>query len=1731
MKREMAGSKRRALALFLSAALLLSCAPASVRSVRADGGALSAASGAAFAEVYEAEDAALSGTAVGTALDDYSGCGYVDGLPPSARITFAVDAAAAGEYGVRLRYTNGTGSAKSVGVYVNGVKIRDSNLASTINGTTWSVQLENLKLNQGANTITYENGGANNCDAVRFDKISLSWMYEAENTAYAARLGGIGQDVDNHPGYSGTQGNSDIAFQNQGQGLRFTVSAPAAGDYSLVIRYGCGFDDNNARSLSGYVNGAKIKTIQFATMRDWNTWADNQWTIKLNAGQNTVTIQVDSGDSANINIDYITLKPVQWTYAGDVTGVSGNNSKLLTFKLDNPGFDAEVEVESVGRNAVKVWLEPYGKFERKYDSFSVVNESVDPQNLDAADKGGYYQIDAGDMFVDVQKNPFKVTYLDKSGDILCDNEDQSMGWTADGELTVNSALQSDEQFWGLGEKIASFNRRGTDMAMWSHDAYGDILNSSVPATMGEGRYYMSNPYFVSSKGYSILFDNSSRTVFDLGKSSGDEYSFGTYNPNPGGELVYYFIYGPQIKQITKTFTDIVGKTFFAPEWAYGNIQCHYGYTQNDVMNVAQTYRDKQIPLDMMMADIEWYDTQCTPTAWNRNDFPNPAAMLSALKNLNVRMGLIDDPNVSAEGSPTPPDYVAGNSAGYFVKSQTGSTKQVKWPWGQSYGNRGAGNSGLTDFFNPGARTWWGNQHNMVLSQGVEAFWMDMNEPAKYNTDWLFWNKPGKAYGTISDVKNAYAIMANQAMYDKLHENGGRSLLLTRSGYTGTQRYASPWTGDIGGDYTSMSQQINLGTSLSMTGYNYWGFDIGGFFTNIDDKTYKRWIELSTFIPIHRFHYCSGVEAKEPWTHNSEGLSRDLIDLRYTLEPYMYSLTADNILGIGIEKGLGPGGTGIPYARPMVMEYPDDPNTWNMDTEFMAGPSFLVAPVTQNADTKDVYLPAGHWYDYFNPPIVYDGGRTMTYEAPADVLPVFVKEGSIIPMQPVMQYMGEKPVDLLTLDVYPLVSPGSFNFALYEDDGATDSYKNGVYATTDYNCDVSASGDVTSYRFDIGARKGAYADIASRDYMLDFHGGDLKGISVRLGDTALSAAASLGGLKALPAGYYIDTLRDICYVKFHDTGLAASVTVSGVKAGMGSMEFEDGVLTGGAITGDSAGGFSGTGYVTGLTSASDTASVDFIQSASGLYPVYIRYNSGADTALNVTCGDETVTVPLSGRNTWEETVALLNLAKGPERVTVSGAGSSGAVMIDCLRIPDQPYALPASKNTAEAEDSQLLGGVNTASSYAGFTGTGYVTNLLSAGDGVTFSGVNVEKAGRYAVKLIYRDDSQATGTLHMFSNGQSADAVAVSLPRFRPQLNTVAWYQATATLDLRAGDNTVTALLQPGDNGAGISLDSLYYPQEPTDLQEVPVINGGFETGGTGGWTLSPSVSGSYGVDTYDAILENYKFYYYNGGAATAQKLYQTAGGLANGSYLVAFWAKVYNSPPNKCQLQLTGYDGVLETDYDLPYNPDWVHYSLPVDVKDGSLTFGFYYNAPAGASLQLDGVRLWRVVSYDPYLRDALGVAIAEDAALKRSDYTADSFNDFQAALQLARSWYADSATTPNQLAAALNLLGETRAALRPYAAGYAFDTRLVGGQFVPSFVNNSGSAVSGVFCLAIYGADGRLAHVQGLPFAAAAGASVSGVFSVRAADYPADRFSYKAFCWDLNYAPLAPAVTDFGGF
>lgn len=1562
-------------------------------------------------EIYEAEDAQISGASTATSLDDYSGKGYVDNMKRNSSVTFKVDVFEAGDYGVRLRYSNGSGSSKTINVYANGKLIRTTTLPQTINWNTWDEHLDNIPLNQGENTITYKIDSTNTAEDVKLDRISMSRIYEAEK---GQLLNGITVMTD-HIGYSGT--GFAAGFTSGGHGVQFEVNAQNEGEHSLILRYSVGHT-NYSRSLSVYVNGQRTR-VSLNPLRSWDTWADHQVTVYLNKGANTIIVKRDSGDNGEVNLDYITVKPCNWTYVGAIKSVQGDNTSQLTFDCGN----AIVQITSIAPNMVKVWCEPSGRFDRKYDSFAVVNENINPQKLKITDKGSYYQFATGNMVVRINKNPFKITYLDNKGNILMENDSKSMGWSTDGELTVNNKLQPDEQFWGLGEKKSAFNRRGFELVMWSCDAYGADPNDSVPAEWENGRWYMANPYFVSSKGYSIYFDNTSRTVFDLGKGDPNKFSFGSYNPNPGGELIYYFTYGPSIKQITKTFTDLVGKSFFAPIWAYGNMQSHWGYKQSDIINIAQTYRQKQIPLDVIMADIDWYEYLCSPSQWNRQNFPNPDAMINTLNNLHVKLGLINDPNITNRNNNA--DFAYGNANGYFVRNHSGKTKLVDWPWGDA--------SGLTDFFNPAAQQWWGSLMDHLIEDGIVTYWMDMNEPSNYHTDWLFWNKDGKAYGTLSELKNAYAIKHNETLFNKLTENGKRPFLMTRSGFTGTQRYASPWTGDIHCSYYSMYEQINMGTSLSISGYNYWGFDIGGFFGgNMTNDQFKRWIESATFTPVHRFHYILGGGAKEPWNFDSEDVARKYISLRYRLIPYMYSLTADNIIGIGIEEGYGAGGTGIPLVRPMVMEYPDDKETWNMDTQFMSGPFFLVAPVCDETYSKRIYLPEGYWYDYNNSKVIYSGKRYINYDAPVDILPVLVKEGAIIPMMPAMQYVGEKPIDVLTLDIYPHVNNGNSQFVLYEDDGETENYKEGLYTTTKYTLRTITSGGRKTLTFNIGERSGKYNDIDNRDYLMQFHAA-FENLKVTNGGQEMRQYNSLEELNAAESGYFADKLNKIVYVKIYDNAKATVIELSGTPIGNYAIfEAEDATLSGNAQIKTDKSGYSADGYIGNLSSTGDGISLTIKDiPEDGEYALTVRYSNETQQTKHLTLAYNSNETRLNFTPTvsWDSLYTVVPLKQGNNQIKLSvKSGDSGGILLDFIWVDLIPLSVPEiTEKRLYVNSAEVLGNAKIEYKEATPSGFGYATNISSTGDGIRFKGVHVLADGNYAIKIRYANSHQEGRLLRVYANNEQSKAVNVVLPRMTSWSN---WDEVIVNLPLKAGDNTITIDFGQSSATGSVYIESISHTVTPMTMTQITLNNGGFEKGSLEGWNVT-SISGGTGrgVDQQDAYAGYYKFYYYS--TASRQRLNQTVTGLQNGRYMVSAWIKLSVNRPNVARIELSQFDGDAVKYLDIPFNGSYQKFVCYADVKDGKIDIAFYMDAPDWCSFQIDEVQLWRIntpeqVDYKAHLQSV----IKEYESIEDEGFTSASWHNLKTMLSLGQKVLNDNEASAGKVYGVLNKLANAKDSL-----------------------------------------------------------------------------------------------------
>jgi alpha-D-xyloside xylohydrolase len=486
--------------------------------------------------------------------------------------------------------------------------------------------------------------------------------------------------------------------------------------------------------------------------------------------------------------------------------------------------------------------------------------------------------------------------------------------------------------------------------------------------------------------------------------------------SPVSEGIDYVVFaGDGLDDVIATYRDLSGEAPLLPQWAYGFIQCRERYHSSDeLLANAREFRDRQLPMDVMVQDWQyWGKYGWNAMQWDEEFYPDPADMVRQLHEMNARLMV-------------------------SVWSKVDTTSTV----GAQFADRDLLIPGTdwVDFFNPESRDlYWDEMSTRMLSLGIDAWWQDATEPENDAlAGAMTFAGPGER------VRLVYPLMVTETVYQGLREDAPdrRAFILTRSAFLGQHRYAAAnWSGDVGNDWETLRRQITAGLNLSVTGLPYWTADAGGFFrpgeSQYTDPAYHerflRWLQVGTFSPLMRVHgYQSNTE---PWRYGSmvEARTRDLLELRYRLLPYIYSQAA----AITFE--------GSTLMRPLVMDFPNDADAWSQDYEYMFGPSILVAPVVEPGVSEwPVYAPPtpGDWHDWWTEESVA-GGTTTAVSAPIERIPLLVRAGSIVPLGPVQQYTGEDESGALELRVYP---GADADFTLYEDEGVNYAYEEGARAT-------------------------------------------------------------------------------------------------------------------------------------------------------------------------------------------------------------------------------------------------------------------------------------------------------------------------------------------------------------------------------------------------------------------------------------------------------------------------------------------------------------------------------------------------------------------------------------------------------------------------------------------------------------------------------------------------------------
>jgi alpha-D-xyloside xylohydrolase len=588
-----------------------------------------------------------------------------------------------------------------------------------------------------------------------------------------------------------------------------------------------------------------------------------------------------------------------------------------------------------------------------------------------------------------------------------------------------SVYGSHEGFYGLGQHQAGvWNYRGESV-----DISQDNSNISVP-------------FLISSNGYGIFWNNTSRSRFN------NRFANYLYISSEVAEVVeYYLFYGPELDKVVASYRDLTGQAPMFGKWAYGFWQCKNRYrSQEEILSVARKYRELHIPVDNIVQDWFWWNHK-GEHVFNKN-YPDPKGMVDQLHRDNFHLMI----SVWPFFEPGSTVYDEMKQQGWFIDQ----FKFAKPPYHTA-------GMAVYDATNPEARKYyWQLMNKALFNIGIDAWWLDTTEPETEGQEENILLHHSLAIGSGDRYTNIYPLMTTGAVYNgqRSASSEKRAFILSRSAFAGNQRYAvTAWSGDINSDFLSFKRQIPAGLNFALSGIPYWTSDIGGFVSgDPDDPAYRelfvRWFQFGTFNPILRVHGTRKTDQNELWSYgpDAQKILINFDNLRYRLLPYIYSLAWQT--------------TSESYTpmRPLVMDFRTDVRAQNVGDQFMFGPAFLVNPVTEPATTtRRIYLPQAKWYDFWTGTTA-DGGRVIDAAAPLDRLPLYVRAGSILPLGPEMEWSSEKPEDPIELRIYP---GADGDFTLYEDEDDNYNYETGLHATIPFHWDDA------KHTLAIGDRKGEF----------------------------------------------------------------------------------------------------------------------------------------------------------------------------------------------------------------------------------------------------------------------------------------------------------------------------------------------------------------------------------------------------------------------------------------------------------------------------------------------------------------------------------------------------------------------------------------------------------------------------------------------------------------------------------
>lgn len=671
---------------------------------------------------------------------------------------------------------------------------------------------------------------------------------------------------------------------------------------------------------------------------------------------------------------------------------------------------------------------PSGAFlpRRSWD-VAPADEEWPPAPFELQESSTQIHLSTSQVQVQIDRDPLRFSFQDSQGQEFCADVSSGLTWGSD-SIRLVKHLHPAEHIYGLGERAGLLNKRGRRYShwtrdCWNYDAHSDNLYQAIPFAL----------FLRPNLCYGLFLHCTHWSQFDLGQIDPEQWAIEVRAP----ELDYYLIYGPTPALVLETYTQLTGRPPLPPLWALGYQQCRWSYASAaQVQTVAQQFRQRQIPCDVIYLDIDYMRGYRVFT-WDPRRFPEPARLMAQLHEAGFRVVAIVDPGVKFEPEADYAVFDEGLAQDSFIRRADGHLFHgYVWP----------GKVLFPDFLRPGVRQWWGSWQRVLTQAGVDGIWNDMNEPALNDRPFGDGGQivdipldapqgPPDEPTTHAEVHNLYGLLMTRASREGLEQlnPNRRPFVLTRSGFAGIQRWAAVWTGDNQSSWEHLEMSLPMLLNLGLSGVSFVGADIGGFGGNATPELFARWMQMGILYPLMRGHSALGTRPHEPWSFGLEveTICRQAIQLRYQLLPYLYSLFWESSQ------------TGSPILRPLLYEFPDDPQTYEISDQAMLGSALLAAPVVRpGVRCRAVYLPQGTWFDWWTGQ-AHTGPRYILVPAPLEQLPLFVRGGSVLPLAPPCPSTAHLRRDQPHLKLYP----GNGSFTLYEDDGETLAHRAGAWATT------------------------------------------------------------------------------------------------------------------------------------------------------------------------------------------------------------------------------------------------------------------------------------------------------------------------------------------------------------------------------------------------------------------------------------------------------------------------------------------------------------------------------------------------------------------------------------------------------------------------------------------------------------------------------------------------------------